>query len=80
MSGRCRSCPRQGSRCESCRERDKRNQINHRVRMGEIPLLRCFRCKTVHPWGDKGERYCFLASEFNGWPWLKEDALREDAA
>ena len=50
-------------RCESCRERDRRHQFLHRVRRGEVPMRRCFRCQTIHPYGDQGERYCFLSAE-----------------
>jgi hypothetical protein len=68
---RCRTCPTSDRRCEQCRERDRRNQFLHRVRKGEVPMRKCFRCLTVHPYGSKGEQYCFLSAEWIGWPWRR---------
>lgn len=34
----------------------------------------CFRCLQEHP---NGEEFCYLAAEYNGWPWRGDDRLSE---
>lgn len=62
---------------ESKRYLDRRNQTFKRVRRGEIPLGRCYRCLRIHPMPPRngGERYCPLAPEYvtdwDGVVWTK---------
>lgn len=72
---RCR--PMKTGRCEDCRYRARRNKIVSRVRLGELPLGRCYRCLRIHPMPPRegGERYCTLAPEYvtdwDGVVWTK---------
>lgn len=67
----CRDCRDLDRRCDACREQNTRNMVRSRIRRGLMSLVRCFRCLQEHP---KGERYCRLAAEWNGWPWPEEEA------
>lgn len=66
----CLVCRRMTSgRCPDCRERNKRYVTQRRIKNGTIKIEKCFRCLNKHP---VGERFCFLAAEWNGYPWNKE--------
>lgn len=71
---RCTYCPPTGTRCDSCLARDRILQMKSRIRLGRMPFAKCFRCLTVHPMPrHRGEYFCKLAPEWNGWPWATEE-------
>lgn len=56
--------------CDYHRAQARRHQIESRIRRGKIRVEKCFRCLSVHP---RGEAYCRLAAEWNGYPWRETD-------
>lgn len=66
MKRSCPFCSTRG-RCSDCRDANRLSAARGRFKRGTLPRkVRCYRCLQMHP---KGERYCWLAPEHDGYPY-----------